>query len=229
MNENRSVRRPSRATFPPPVFVLSLQVTLLLLALGPTVARAQTIGEVTRADENGFTIEKDSGDLERNGIRDHSPLGLLALSQPKLSTSRPYGDALRRFDPTQTPAGRKSAFAAGALEWFIPLVGHAYAGDVRAGLLPGAVRVGGFAMMVVGAGLFAADIAEGGDDSGGGGLIVGGLLATAAGTIWGTVSAVSTANRHNARLREGGGLANMDLAVWPTPNGVSVGMSVRVF
>ena len=117
---------------------------------------------------------------------------------------------------------------------FVPFVGHAYAGDVGAGLLPGVVRIGGLGLAFVGAGIFAEDVLAGvveGEvtESGGLGLTAAGLLAYTVGTIWGTVSAVSTANRYNARLQESGGFENVGLTVRPTRDGVLVGVGWRVF
>jgi len=48
-------------------------------------------------------------------------------------------------------AEKKSEFAAGALEFLIPVVGHAYAGDAGRGVVPALVSAGGLVIMIAGA------------------------------------------------------------------------------
>jgi hypothetical protein len=86
-------------------------------------------------------------------------------------------------------ADKKSEFAAGALEFLIPVVGHAYAGDAGRGVIPAVVSVGGLVVLVVGA----SDINAG--------VVTVGYLAYLGGRIWGIVSAVNTAEDYNSNLK----------------------------
>ena len=47
---------------------------------------------------------------------------------------------------------KKSEFGAVGLELVLPVLGHAYAGDARRGLVPGLVSVAGLVVMLTGAG-----------------------------------------------------------------------------
>ncbi|MHB8931074.1 MAG: hypothetical protein ACYC5R_10815 [Melioribacteraceae bacterium] len=86
-------------------------------------------------------------------------------------------------------ADKKSEFAAGALEFLIPVVGHAYAGDAGRGVIPAVVSVGGLVVLVVGASDLNAGVATVG------------YLAYLGGRIWGIVSAVNTAEDYNSNLK----------------------------
>ncbi len=86
-------------------------------------------------------------------------------------------------------AEKKSEFGAGALEFLIPVVGHAYAGDAGRGVVPAIVSVGGIVVLVAGASDLDATIATLG------------YLAYLGGRIWGIVSAVNTAEDYNANLK----------------------------
>jgi len=86
-------------------------------------------------------------------------------------------------------ADKKSEFAAGALEFLIPVVGHAYAGDAGRGVIPAVVSVGGLVVLVAGASDLNAGVAAFG------------YLAYLGGRIWGIVSAVNTAEDYNANLK----------------------------
>ena len=77
------------------------------------------------------------------------------------------------------------------LEWFIPIVGHAYAGDASAGLVPAGVTVGGLALLVGGAANCVNLDCQGGAAA----AVAGGLVATVGGRIWGMVSAYQTAGK----------------------------------
>ena len=86
-------------------------------------------------------------------------------------------------------AEKKSEFAAGALEFLIPVVGHAYAGDAGRGVVPALVSAGGLVIMIAGA----SDVNAG---------IMGiGYIAYLGGRIWGIVSAVQTAEDFNNNLK----------------------------
>ncbi|WP_419938233.1 hypothetical protein [Candidatus Palauibacter sp.] len=202
---------------------LFLSGMLGLFALAPAAA-AQTSGPQNHLALN--VLDASSGEGWR-------ALRLPSLS-PTVEAAFAGAPVLDTRIPAQASEGQKSAAVAGVLELFVPFVGHAYAGDVGAGLLPGVVRIGGLGLAFVGAGIFAEDVLAGVvegevDESGGLGLAAAGFLAYTVGTIWGTVSAVSTANRHNARLQESGGLENVGLTVRPTRDGVLVGVGWRVF
>jgi len=90
-------------------------------------------------------------------------------------------------------AEKKSEALSGILEACIPLVGHAYVGDVKRGFVPAAVSVGGLALAIIA------------PFSGSEGSIVAlgsiGWLAYLGGRVWGVVSAINTANDYNANLR----------------------------
>lgn len=86
-------------------------------------------------------------------------------------------------------ADKKSEFAAGALEFLIPVVGHAYAGDAGRGVIPAVVSVGGIIVLVAGASDLNAGVATVG------------YLAYLGGRIWGIVSAVNTAEDYNTNLK----------------------------
>lgn len=160
-----------------------------------------------------------------------APLGVGMLASPApptlsgdkvgvLSFSEFGGTADNRLllQPLVTQAqGRKSAAAAFGLELVLPIVGHAYAGNARRGILPAVFYVGGFVGL----------LAQAGDD----GFIESGAGAYAAlgallgGRIWGLVSAVRTANDHNRSLSSG----NASLTLLPTPDGgLGVGMNFRL-
>ena len=112
------------------------------------------------------------------------------------------GDALARYS-----VEKKSEFAAAGLEALVPIVGHAYAGDAKAGLVPLAVSVGGLVVIVVGVSRATSCIREefglcSEFGSGGGGLILAGFAAYLGGRVWGIVSALNLAKDHNTALRE---------------------------
>ena len=86
-------------------------------------------------------------------------------------------------------AEKKSEFAAGGLEFLIPIVGHAYAGDAGRGVIPAVVSVGGIVVLVAGASDLNATVATLG------------YLAYLGGRIWGIVSAVNTAEDYNSNLK----------------------------
>lgn len=115
-----------------------------------------------------------------------------------------YSDHLSNSAESQ-----KSVGVAVFLEWLVPTVGHAYAGNWKRGLLPNAVRVSG-------AVLFAVGLSEGSS----GDLYTGetemGLIMMAGGTIWAMVRAGRTAKEYNDGLR-------LDVGV--REEGVSLGLT----
>lgn len=86
-------------------------------------------------------------------------------------------------------ADKKSEFAAGALEFLIPVVGHAYAGNAGRGVMPAVVSVGGLVVLIAGASDLDVTIASLG------------YIAYLTGRIWGIVSAVNTAENYNTNLK----------------------------
>ena len=126
---------------------------------------------------------------------------------------------------------KKSEFAAGALEWVIPLVGHNYAGDVSAGFVPAAVSGGGILGVIVGANMTKCVDTYGGEVCGpnpNGTVMALGWLAYLGGRVWGTMSALEVTREFNRDLanRLGVGLDDVDLVLAPSPQGgVSVGLS----
>ena len=97
-------------------------------------------------------------------------------------------------------AEKKEEFAAAGLEALIPILGHAYVGDARRGLLPRAVSGGGLALVIVGAGEI--------DTS----LMSMGWLTYLGGRVWGVVSALEAARDHNIAVR-----TRLKLSVAPAP------------
>ena len=112
---------------------------------------------------------------------------------------------------------KKNEAAAAGLEALLPILGHYYAGDAKAGLGPAALSYGGFVGFLV--------IAVRSDNSTFGGLA---WLSYLGGRIWGVVSALDEAREFNRDLadRLGVVLDDVDLVVSPIPGGVSVGLSL---
>ena len=147
----------------------------------------------------------------------HSPLALgltavLLLLVPA-GVRAQERDALAQYE-----LQKKNEFAAGGLEWLIPIVGHHYAGDAKAGYVPAAVSAGGLVVSIVGLSQVNGTITSLG------------LLTYSVGRVWGVVSALDLAREFNRDLadRLGIGLDDVDLVVSPFPGGVSVGLSLPV-
>ena len=110
---------------------------------------------------------------------------------------------------------------AGALDFFLPTLGYAYAGDWRRGLLPGGVRIVGVGLIVHGLskatvdGLFGGDADCGSQCSLGLGMVV-------VGTVWGTVGAARTAHLHNRNV------AGASVSLQPAWVGEGPGVAVGV-
>lgn len=113
------------------------------------------------------------------------------------------------------------------LEWFIPVVGHAYAGDAKAGLIPAGVTLGGAALFIGGAANCVSFDCEGGAAA----AVLGGFVTVVGGRIWGIVSAYQTAGRKNRELRQRLGLEDVvgSLILMPDPaqGRYQVGMALR--
>jgi hypothetical protein len=101
----------------------------------------------------------------------------------------------------QYTAERKNEWVAVGLEWLVPIVGHAYAGNAKRGILPTAVTVGGLAMAIAGARCDSM-CAVGGKPANNEGLGLAGLGVAMVGRTWALVSAHRTAAAHNAGLRD---------------------------
>ena len=84
---------------------------------------------------------------------------------------------------------RRSAGLAVLLEWFVPTVGHAYAGNWKRGLLPNAVRVSGGVLLS--SALLHGDLSTGTFEAG--------VIMMAAGTVWAMARAGKTARAYNER------------------------------
>ena len=121
-----------------------------------------------------------------------APLALLLLPTPSTAQSVEQ-PVVPEVDRPQVQEAEKDLGGALFLELLVPVLGHAYAGDARRGVLPAVVTLGGVGMIFGGAS--ARDYA---------GVIValGGIAVSAGGKIWGLVSAVDTARDYNRRLRE---------------------------
>ena len=114
----------------------------------------------------------------------------------------------------QEDQGRKDPFVAAGLEMVLPILGHAYAGNAKRGILPNAVSVGGFVGMVARIDIFGEPET----------LDYMLLAAFLGGRVWAIVSAARTANDHNRSFSPG----NAHLSLFPTPDGrLGVGMNLR--
>ena len=128
---------------------------------------------------------------------------------------------------------KKNEFAAGALEWLIPIVGHHYAGDARTGFVPAAVSGGGLVGVILGATLKSDCISGGGVEickQGNGTVMALGWVTYLGGRVWGIVSALDVAKEFNRDLadRLGVGLDDVQLVVAPSQGRVSVGLSFPI-
>jgi len=116
---------------------------------------------------------------------------------------------------------RKSAWAAGVLEYVVPTAGYAYADAWKQGLLPGAVRVSGtVALLWVMADALTGEPFDDEPPDECRTLCIYGLAATAVGYVWSVTSAVRAAKRWTP---EGAGLT----MEWD-PASSSVRLGVRV-
>ncbi len=96
--------------------------------------------------------------------------------------SAPTGGAAQSVDTVHIAESR-SALLSGVLEWLVPTVGYAYAGDWKGGLLPNTVRIGGTIAYLAS------------DANNCEAVCTAGLLAGVGGTVWAIVGAAKTAKR----------------------------------
>ncbi len=124
-------------------------------------------------------------------IRPHVLFTALAMLAAPLAAQTP-ADTL--------PAGRpappaRSPLLAGAAEYLVPTLGHAYAGDWERGLPPAGLAVLGAGITIAG---FHDCLDETGCD-----LFLAGIATFAAGKLWGIWSAVDAARDRNRSLAAG--------------------------
>lgn len=124
-------------------------------------------------------------------------------------------------EPAPVVVSEKSAFAAGAIEWFVPTGGYAYAGDWSRGIPSGVVRLAGFAMIAE------QQFTIWGDPPPCEGTCVAGVILAAGGTLWGVLGAAATARRTNERLR-GEALARVSVSPVRGPDGTGVRIGMRL-
>lgn len=150
-----------------------------------------------------------------------TPLALLLLlaAPPALTGQNPEPEPDVVAGPVAV--SEKSAFAAGAIEWFVPTGGYAYAGDWARGIPPALLRVVGLALFVQGyeLGIFSESSCDG--------SCTAGILLATAGTVWGIAGAAATARRTNERLREE---ARSRVSITPVrgPDGTGVRIGMRI-
>ena len=118
---------------------------------------------------------------------------------------------------------KKDEFIAGALEFLVPIVGHAYAGDASRGVLPTLVSVGGLGLYIIGvSSAISGDLSN---VSSGFSTASLGLLIYFGGRVWGIVSAVQTAQDHNNALKR---KLNLSIVPYQNPNGdISFGINLK--
>jgi hypothetical protein len=123
-----------------------------------------------------------------------------------------------RSDSVQTiVVADKSAFAAGALEWMIPTVGYAYAGNWSRGILPGLVRISGMGLLFSHLSLMWLE------DAPCRGRCVAGCVMGLGGAVWAVVDAANTAKRENRRRRAAAGVS-----IVPTVDHNGLGAAILV-
>lgn len=121
-------------------------------------------------------------------------------------------------DPPATSRS-PNPLVAGVVEWVVPTVGYAYAGDWRKGLVPNTVRVGGLVLFATQVNSAARSSEEDRCPS----ACVAGFILAGVGTVWAVVGAASTASSRAHRNRDVGAR----ISVTPTSvRGMSVGLRV---
>lgn len=152
----------------------------------------------------------------------HSPVAVLAQES--------NSDAFARYQ-----LEKKDELTAFLLEAFVPIVGHAYAGDVNAGLIPAGVSAAGIVAMIVGGRIpttarscFLGECVETTVYSANPTVITLGLLVYLGGRTWGVISALDTVRRFNQDLERRLGIPISDASpiLRYSPQGVTVGISV---
>lgn len=115
---------------------------------------------------------------------------------------------------------QKSPVLAGVLEWLVPTVGYAYAGNWARGVPPAAVRITGFILL-------AADqfTVFGSPPPCRTQCIVGATMAIG-GTIWSIVDAAATASRENGKRRRA--LRGPPVTLMVVPGRGAVGLRIRI-
>ncbi|MCY4399128.1 MAG: hypothetical protein OXE96_07310 [Gemmatimonadetes bacterium] len=114
----------------------------------------------------------------------------------------------------EPPSGHKEPVIALAIELFVPVLGHAYAGDAKRGIAPAVVHVAGVGLVIHALNENLNNLFNSEKDSRNVAIV--GLAAFAVGKAWGLVSVASTVGERNASL-----------VVEPTPDRqVSVGIKV---
>ena len=98
-------------------------------------------------------------------------------------------------DSLASSPGNKSAVAAGALEYLVPTLGHAYAGDWDKGLPPLLVFVAGIAVAIEGS-----DHCVEGERCA---MLLAGVATMVTGKVWGIYSAVRLARSSRAKVDVG--------------------------
>lgn len=137
-------------------------------------------------------------------IRAHVLFAALALLAAPLAAQTP-ADTL---PPVRSP------LLAGAAEYLVPTLGHAYAGDWERGLPPAGLAVLGATIAVAG---YGSCLDETGCD-----LFLTGIATAAAGKLWGIWSAVDAARDRDRALAAG-----LRLALSMRPGELRVGVSLR--
>ncbi|MCR4417745.1 MAG: hypothetical protein NUV92_08380 [Ignavibacteria bacterium] len=116
---------------------------------------------------------------------------------------------------------KKEPALAGVLEAIVPLVGHAYAGDINRGVVPTLISAGGLVLYFISL----SSISLTSDFSSSLSTASLGLLIYAGGRIYGIVSAVNTANDFNKELKK---KLNLSLVPIKNPKGnLVVGVSLK--
>jgi hypothetical protein len=151
-------------------------------------------------------------------IRTLLPFAALALLAAPLPAQSP-ADTL---PAARSAPGARSPLLAGAAEYLVPTLGHAYAGDWERGVPPAGLMVLGAAAAVIG---FQGCVDETGCD-----VFLAGIATAAAGKLWGIWSAVDAAGDRNralaARVRAGvarGRPAPSDMDRRESPNPLTEG------
>lgn len=130
-------------------------------------------------------------------MKKHSLLWVFVLlscfSLNLFAQQRDSRDAWAKYE-----AEKKSELLAGGLEALIPIVGHAYVGDAKRGVVPALVSAGGIALLLIGS---TATLESGGTLTGYATVITLGYLVYLGGRIWGVVSAVNAAQEYNSNLK----------------------------
>lgn len=98
-------------------------------------------------------------------------------------------------DTTAVAVSDKSPVTAGVLEWFVPTLGYAYAGNWSRGIPPALVRVTGVIL------IFSQQFVLFDEPPPCRGECLAGVALLLGGTVWAIVDAGNTATRQNARRR----------------------------